>query len=90
MPRPKKTLKAPSGQSWLTMIVAGDLALVAGIEGRGDAGKPCLWAYKTADLSPAGKINLPAAPVFRGLSASKGRLYISCADGSVVCLALRP
>jgi len=85
LPKPKKILKAPSGHRWLTMLVAGDLALVAGKEGE----KPCLWAYKTADLAPAGKVALPAAPVFRGLVASKGRLYISCADGSVVCLAPR-
>ena len=32
------------------------------------------------------EIKLPAAPVFDGLSAASGHVYVSLKDGSVVCL----
>ena len=32
------------------------------------------------------RIELDSPPIFDGMAAAKGKLYLSCEDGSVVCL----
>jgi len=46
-----------------------------------------LWAVAAADGKRLGQMRLPALPVFDGLIAAGGRLYLSTMDGRVVCLA---
>jgi hypothetical protein len=46
-----------------------------------------LWAVSAADGKKLAACELPAAPVLDGISATSGRLLISCVDGSVRCLA---
>ena len=45
-----------------------------------------LWAMSTADGSKLAEYQLDAPPVFDGLAAAAGRLYIATTSGTVVCL----
>ncbi len=44
-----------------------------------------LMAFSTADGKKLGEVKLPAPPVFDGLAAAHGKLYLSCLDGKVRC-----
>ena len=46
-----------------------------------------LWAVSAADGECLSEHALDAAPVFDGMAAAAGRLYLSTVDGRVVCLA---
>jgi len=48
-----------------------------------------LWAVSAADGEKAGQLALKSSPVFDGMAAAGGRLYLSAEDGSVVCLSGR-
>jgi outer membrane protein assembly factor BamB len=87
LPKPLKRLVARGGEAWSAMLVAGESMLVAG--SGGTAAKPAcfLRAYRAEELSPFEEIPLPSRPSFRGMIAAGGRIYLSCDDGSVVCLA---
>ncbi len=78
------------------MVVAGSHLFVAGapdvidpddpmaaFEGRSEA---VLRAHSTADGSALTEHKLDAPPVFDGLIAAKGRLYLSLEDGTVLCM----
>ena len=78
------------------MAIAGDTLLVAGTpdvlvpkdpwaayEGRG-GGK--LLAVAVADGTVGARLELASPPVLDGLAVARGRLYLSTADGHVVCL----
>jgi len=78
------------------MVLAGDRLFVAGppdvvsaldpmaaFEGRGGA---VLRVHSSADGSTLTERKLDAPPVFDGLIAAKGRLYMSSVDGTVLCL----
>ena len=56
---------------------------MAAFEGRGGA---VLRVHSTADGSVLAEQKLDAPPVFDGLIAAKGRLYMSSVDGTVLCL----
>jgi outer membrane protein assembly factor BamB len=45
-----------------------------------------LWALSREDGAKLAEYELPAGPVFDGMAAAYGRLYVALADGSVVCL----
>ena len=78
------------------MVIAGDRLFVAGardvvdpkdpwasIEGRMGA---VLWAVSASDGGKLAEYKLDAPPIFDGLSAANGRLYVSTTDGKVVCM----
>jgi len=46
-----------------------------------------LWSVSAADGKMLADCELEAAPVFDGMAAIPGRLFVSCTDGSVCCLA---
>jgi len=46
-----------------------------------------LWAVSAADGQKAGECPLPAPPVFDGMAAAAGRLYVATTDGRILCLA---
>ena len=89
-------------QKWLpvrvrAMVKAGDTLFVAGppdvfdeedpfaaFEGRRGAS---LVSLSAADGSQLGEVKLQSPPVFDGLIAADGRLFICQRDGRVVCLA---
>ncbi len=58
--------------------------LLAAWEGKKGA---LLWAVSTDDGSRLAEYKLDSAPVFDGMAAANGRLYLSMKDGSVLCLA---
>ena len=82
------------------MVVAGSNLFVAGapdvvdpddpmaaFEGRSGA---VLRAHSTADGSALTEQKLDSPPVFDGLIAAKGRLYMSLEDGTVLCMGRNP
>lgn len=44
-----------------------------------------LWALSCADGNKLAEVRLDASPVFDGMAAANGRLYISTIDGKVTC-----
>ena len=58
-------------------------AQVAAMEGGKGA---VLWAVSTADGSKLAELKLPGTPVFDGLAAAGGCLYMTTTNGNVVCL----
>jgi len=52
---------------------------------QGDEGG-ILWALSRDNGAKLAEYNLPAAPVFDGMAAAYGRLYVALTDGSIVCL----
>ena len=80
------------------IIKAGDKVVVAGVPmregykhndfeasyagGRGGL----LWIINARDGKATGEIELPAAPVWDGLAAVEGHVYVTLKDGSVLCL----
>jgi len=54
----------------------------AAYEGRGET---LLWAVSTADGSKLAEYKLKAPPVFDGLVAAGGKLYMTTTDGKVIC-----
>jgi hypothetical protein len=46
-----------------------------------------LYAVSTADGKELGRYKLDSTPVFDGMAAAYGRLYVSMKDGSLLCLA---
>ena len=53
-----------------------------------EGSKGCmLYAMSTADGKELARYDLDSTPVFDGMAAAYGRLYISMKDGSILCLA---
>jgi len=80
------------------IVVGGETVAVAGVpmrkgfsmedieasyEGRKGG---LLWTLSAADGVPTGKLDLPAPPVWDGLAAAGGNLYLPLKDGTVLCL----
>jgi outer membrane protein assembly factor BamB len=65
------------------MVLAGDRLLVAGKSGEGFK----LAAVSTADGKTSWSRELGARPVFDGMAAAAGRLFVSLENGRVVCFA---
>ena len=56
-------------------------------EARSGNEKALLMAISASDGTELAKYELDAAPIFDGMAAAYGRLYISMTDGSLVCMA---
>lgn len=80
-------------QAW-ALVRAGDLLFVAGprgsavtsqasLEGRGDG---LLLAVSPGDGRVLAEMPLPSSPVWDGMAAANGNLYLSLANGDVLCL----
>lgn len=86
----------PVGIRITAMVRAGDTIFVAGSPDVVDATDPhgawegrkggVLAAFSAADGTPIAEIKLPAPPVWDGMAAAGGRLYLSLGDRKVVCL----
>ena len=77
------------------MVVAGEHLILAGppdvvpksdpfgsFEGRLGA---VLWIVSTKDGSRGSEIKLPVLPVFDGMAAASGKLYVAMTDGQILC-----
>ncbi|NQT14069.1 MAG: PQQ-binding-like beta-propeller repeat protein [Planctomycetes bacterium] len=74
--------KAAEGEESLVLARPED-ALAAWQGERGGL----LWAVSTADGKRLSQYKLGVPPVFDGMAATEGRLYLAMQDGSVVCYA---
>ncbi len=79
------------------MVLAGDLLFVAGPHGEthkkqaafeGDEGIS-LQAVSTSDGSILAQYQLDSLPVFDGMAAARGQLYLSTKDGRVLCFGAK-
>ncbi len=69
-------------QQMVAMVLAGDRAYAAGVPtSRDPKGKAELWVISVADGRTLQTVPLEAWPVYDGLSASSGRLYLATMDG---------
>jgi len=78
------------------MVIAGPTLFVSGTPDVVDPDDPwsamdgkkggILWAVSAADGEKLAEYPLDAPPIFDGMAAANGRLYISTTDGNVVCL----
>ena len=81
------------------MVRAGDTIFVAGSPDTVDPQDPhgawegrkggLLAAVGASDGQPRAEYRLPAPPVWDGMSAAHGRLYLSTLDGRVICLSAK-
>jgi hypothetical protein len=78
------------------MIKAAGALFLGGMPLKGDTGDPyaayegrkggVLWTVSPGDGSRLARRRLPSPPVWDGLAAAGGRLYVSTMDGQVLCL----
>jgi len=69
------------------MAIAGDTLCVVGPPDAVEPEGGLLWAVSLADGKKLAAVRLDAPPVFDGLAAAGGRLYLSMQDGTVRCFA---
>jgi outer membrane protein assembly factor BamB len=77
------------------LVLAGEVLFAAGTPGDETAPPPVaaadrgglLLALSAADGSERGRCELESAPSFDGMAAAYGKLYVSSADGKLLCLA---
>lgn len=73
-------------QHMRSIVVAGNAAYAAGVPTSQDPEESCeLWVLSLAGGSKRQSIPLPSRPLYDGLSASGGRLYLSTEDGQLIC-----
>jgi len=82
----------------VAMVLAGDRLFAAGPPNVVDADDPFaafegrlgskLCVFSTADGSKLAEAKLDSVPVFDGMAAAGGRLYMATTDGGLVCLGL--
>ncbi len=86
--------EAPATVQIRAMLVADKVLFVAGIGVEGgevsgtvdDDGEALLLAISTSDGSQLGQCRLDSPPLFDGMAAAYGKLYISTTDGKVICM----
>jgi hypothetical protein len=77
-------------QQMLGVVLAGETAYMAGIPASLDPKeKSELWVLSMADGKNLQTITLEGKPVYDGLSAAGGRLYLSNEDGSLSCFGAK-
>jgi hypothetical protein len=82
------------------ILRAGRLLWVGGMATGPDASDPhatfegrtggLLHAMSAADGSKAAELKLPSPPIWDGLAAANGRLYVATMDGRVLCMGKKP
>jgi outer membrane protein assembly factor BamB/ubiquinone/menaquinone biosynthesis C-methylase UbiE len=74
-----------------SMILTDNVLFVAGpaldVEGETGNKKAVLMAISASDGTELAKYELDCPPIFDGMAAAYGRLYVSMTDGSLVCMA---
>jgi hypothetical protein len=48
-----------------------------------------LWVVSTEDGKRLAECELEQPPVFDGMSAARGRLYLATSDGSLICMGAK-
>ena len=80
----------------MSMVLAGGKLFVAGPPNKVPLKDPyaafegrlgsTFCEFSTADGSKISEIKLKTTPIFDGLTAAQGRLYLVTTDGSIICL----
>jgi len=77
-------------QVW-AMVLTDKALFVAGpaldVEGESGKKKAMLMAISASDGAELTKYPLDSPPIFDGMAAAYGRLYVSMTDGSLICMA---
>ena len=83
-----------------SLVGAGDRLYVAGAPETtgGEVSRPAftgmttglLWVVETGKGEKAAALALPAAPVWNGMAAADGQLFMALKDGSVCCMGAEP
>ena len=81
---PPDRVEASQEQGDQALILENPSDVMEAWEGRKGA---LLWGVSTKNGKQLVEYKLDTAPVFDGMAAASGRLYISMTDGSVLCLA---
>ena len=68
------------------LIVAGETLLAAGANNGVTPADGFLWAVSAAKGRKLAEHPLPAPPVYNGLAAARGRLFVATQDGRLTCL----
>ena len=77
-------------QQMMGVVLAGDTAYMAGVPTPPDPDqKSELWVLAGADGKKLQILPLDSRPVYDGLSAAAGRLYLATEDGRLLCLGAR-
>jgi hypothetical protein len=81
------------------MVLANEKLCLAGAPDVVDGGDPwgafedrkggAVEIYRAADGEKTGDYKLGSTPVYDGLAAANGRLFLTLRDGTVLCLAKR-
>ena len=78
------TNRSPKDGIYNAMIVAGSRIYIT--YAHPHSGEAMLLVYSAESGEPVAEHSLPAPVVRDGLAAAYGRLYLSCEDGSLLCL----
>ena len=81
------SVKVPAGT--LAMLSAGERLFVAGPGDETDPRGGMLWSYSAADGSKLSQLRFGDTPIFDGLAAADGRLYVATQNGKVFCFGKR-
>jgi len=82
------SVKVPRG-AVRAVLPAGPTLFVAGPEDKPDSGGGMLRSYSLDDGKKLGELRFGDAPVFDGLAAAGGRLYVSTEKGRVYCFGAK-
>ena len=95
--------RSAGGEQWTApvpirvraMVLADKVLFVAGppaddgLQRRDERQGAVLMAISAADGKKLAEYTLDASPVFDGLAAARGRLYLAATDGKVICFAAK-
>lgn len=77
-------------QQMVGAVLAGETVYLAGVPTSLDPRDKCeLWVLAGADGTRLQTLTLEDKPVYDGLSAAGGRLYVACEDGTLTCLGAK-
>jgi hypothetical protein len=68
------------------MVLAGETLFVAGPPDKPGPEGGLLWAFSAPDGKKLAEYSIDAPPVWDGMAAANGRLYIATRDGMLVCM----
>jgi len=77
-------------QQMVGAVLAGETAYLAGVPtSRQEKDKGELWVLSMADGKRLQTLTLDSKPVYDGLSAAGGRLYLAAEDGTLTCFGAK-
>jgi hypothetical protein len=83
-----RSVTVPAGTDQ-PLLPAGPALFVAGPGNEADPAGGMLSSYSAADGSKLSELRFGDAPVFDGMAAANGRLYLSTQSGKILCLGAR-